>query len=84
MAYIKQISKKFNMIDAYPLSTPMVGYSNKGAYLYHPCETEELLGEELYPYLTAVKALFYLTTSTRPNIVFAINVLARYSAYPKL
>jgi len=41
MTYIDQILKRFNMIDAYLLSTPMVCRSNKGDYLYHLCKEEE-------------------------------------------
>jgi len=30
------------MTDAYPLSTPMVGRSNKDDEPHHPCKEEEL------------------------------------------
>ena len=34
------------------------------------------------PYLTAVEALMYLATTTRPNIFSAVGVLARLGASP--
>ena len=82
--YINRILKRFNMIDAHPLSTPMVGRSNKGDDPYRPCEEEEEILGEQYPYLAAVGALLYLATSTRPDISFAVSVLARHSARPTL
>jgi hypothetical protein len=41
-------------------------------------EEEEILGPPV-PYLSAVGALMYLANSTRSNIVFAVNLLARHS-----
>ena len=42
---------------------------------------EELLGPEV-PYLSAIGALMYLANCTRPDIVFSVNLLARYSSAP--
>ena len=42
---------------------------------------EELLGPEV-PYLSAIGALMYLASHTRPDIAFAVNLLARYSSCP--
>jgi hypothetical protein len=44
-------------------------------------DNEEILGQN-YPYLSAIGALMYLANSTRPDIAFAVNLLARYSAAP--
>src|SRR3954469_3001984 len=44
-------------------------------------EDEEILGPE-FPYLSAVGALMYLANCTRPDIAFAVNLLARYSSDP--
>ena len=44
-------------------------------------EDEEVLGSEV-PYLSAIGALMYLANCTRPDIAFAVNLLARYNAAP--
>ena len=41
-------------------------------------EDEELLGTEV-PYLSAIGALMYVANCTRPDIAFAVNLLARHS-----
>ena len=47
---------------------------------FRPCEEEEdILGPHV-PYLSAIGALMYLANSTRPDIAFAVNLLARHSA----
>ncbi|KAM2575014.1 hypothetical protein TB2_006882 [Malus domestica] len=44
-------------------------------------DEEEILKPEI-PYLSAIGALLYLAQCTRPNISFAINLLARYINAP--
>jgi hypothetical protein len=46
-----------------------------------PDEEEETLGPQV-PYLSAIRALMYLANSTRPDIAFVVNLLARHSAAP--
>lgn len=46
-------------------------------------ENEEILGPE-FPYLSVVGALMYLANCTRPDIAFAVNLLARHSAAPTI
>lgn len=66
------------MDQANPLSAPMIGRNKICGDPYHHCEMEE---EEIDKsrYLTAVGAFTYLTTHTRLDIVFATNILTRYS-----
>lgn len=46
LTYIRRILQRFNMIDAYPLSTPMVGRGRDGHDPYRLCEEEEeILGD---------------------------------------
>jgi hypothetical protein len=44
-------------------------------------EDEEILGPEV-PYLSAIRALMYLTNYTRLDISFYVGLLARYSSSP--
>ncbi|XP_048605520.1 secreted RxLR effector protein 161-like [Brassica napus] len=44
-------------------------------------KNEEVLGPEV-PYLSAIGALMYLASHTRPDISFAVNLLARFSSCP--
>nr|GEZ67066.1 retrovirus-related Pol polyprotein from transposon TNT 1-94 [Tanacetum cinerariifolium] len=79
--YTEKALKRFNMDKAKSLSTPMVGRSlNVDNDPFRPCEEDEdVLGPEV-PYLSAIGALIYLTNYTRPDISFAINLLARLSS----
>jgi hypothetical protein len=82
-AYIQKVLEKFNMDKAYPVKTPMVVRSldmNKDPFRPND-EGEEILGSE-FPYLSAIGALMYLANNSRPDIAFAVNLLARYSAAP--
>jgi len=79
--YVQKLLEKFNMDKAYPNKTPMVVRSlDKEKDIFRPREEgEEILGSE-YPYLSLIGALMYLANSTRPDIAFAVNLLARHSA----
>ena len=82
-AYISKVLKRFYMDNAHPLSTPMVVRSldvNKDPFRPR-MDDEELLGPEV-PYLSAIGALMYLASHTRPDISFSVNLLARYSSCP--
>ena len=81
--YTKRVLKRFNMDKANLLSTPMVVRSlNIKTDPFQPHEeNEEILGPEV-PYLSAIGALMYLANCTRPDISFAINLLARFSSSP--
>jgi Reverse transcriptase (RNA-dependent DNA polymerase) len=81
--YIQKMLKRFNIDKTYPLSTPMVVRSlDVKKDLYRPRENnEKVLGPEV-PYLSAIGALMYLANNMRPDIVFSVNVLARYSSDP--
>ena len=80
-AYVQRILEKFNMDKAYPSKTPMVVRAlemDKDPFRPQQ-EGEEVLGDE-FPYLSAIGALMYLANSTRPDIAFVVNLLARHSA----
>ena len=81
--YTKKVLKQFYMDKAHPLSTPVVGRSLdvKKDPFWPQEDDEETLGLEI-PYLSAIGALMYLANYTRPDIAFAVNLLARYSFAP--
>jgi len=82
-AYIQKTLEKFNMDKSYPSKTPMVVRSldmEKDPFRPRD-EDEEVLGPEV-PYLSVIGALMYLANQTRPDIAFAVNLLARHSAAP--
>jgi hypothetical protein len=82
-AYVQKILEKLNMNNSYPSKTPMVVRSlDMEKDPFRPREEkEDILGSN-YPYLSAAGALMYLANSTRPDIAFVVNLLARYSAAP--
>jgi hypothetical protein len=84
-AYIQKILKKFNMDKTYPSKILMVVRAlEKDIGPFWPRqEGEEVLGSE-YPYLSIIGALMYLANNTRPDITFAVNLLARYNATPNM
>ncbi|XP_056688167.1 secreted RxLR effector protein 161-like [Spinacia oleracea] len=69
------------MNQAHPLSSPMVVRSLEvDKDPFHPRKNdEEILGPEV-PYLSAIGALMYLASHTRPDISFSVNLLARFSS----
>lgn len=81
--YTERVLKRFNMDKANPLSTPMMGRTlNIEKDPFRPKEDNEKdLGSEV-PYLSAIGALMYLANCTRPDIAFAVNLLARFSSCP--
>ena len=78
--YTKKILKHFDMDKTHSLSSPMVVclLNVKNDQFCHYEKGVELLGHEV-PYLSVIGALMYLVDCTHPNIVFSINLLARYS-----
>lgn len=67
--YTQRLLKNFDMDQANPLSTPMIGRNRTFEDPYRPCEEEEEFDNKPR-YLAAVGALLYLSTYTRPDIAF--------------
>ncbi|KAM2721085.1 hypothetical protein EV2_042199 [Malus domestica] len=81
--YTQKVLCRFNEDKAKPSSTPMVVRTiDAKRDPFHPNEDEEEILEPEVPYLSAIGALLYLAQCTRPNISFAVNLLARYSNAP--
>jgi hypothetical protein len=71
------------MDKSYPNKTHMIVQSLKmetGQFRPRD-EGEDILGSQV-PNLSAIGALMYLANCTRPDIAFAVNLLARHSAAP--
>ena len=79
--YTRKLLRTFNMDAANALSAPMIGKSKTEDDPYRPSEPDEEEVEKRQ-YLATVGALLYLATNTRPDISFAVSVLARHSQRP--
>ena len=71
------------MDKSYSSKTPMVVRSlDVEKDPFRPKEDgEDVLGPD-FPYLSVIGTLMYHANSTRPDIAFSVNILARYSAAP--
>ncbi|XP_074352167.1 secreted RxLR effector protein 161-like [Apium graveolens] len=81
--YTEKILDRLYMDKAHPLTTPMVVRSlelEKDPLRPRKQDEEALIPE--VPHLSAIGALIYLTNNTQPDIVFAVNLLARFSSDP--
>ena len=79
--YILDALERFNMSNCNRIGTPM----DPGAHLsscMSPQSPEEQKAMQDIPYLSAVGTLQYLATSTRPDISYAVGVLARFNKNP--
>lgn len=76
--YTTKLLRALNMKNANALSSPMIGKSKTTEDPYGPATEEEKETDKLH-YLAVVGALLYLATNTRPDIAFAVSVLARHS-----
>lgn len=71
--FIKNILKKYNMLDCKELKTPMENN-------FSVPETEEIISN--VPYRELIGSLTYLSTISRPDITFATSFLSRYLDKP--
>ena len=79
--YCLDILDRFGMADCKPISTPM----EPGLRLSRtqsPQDAQESATMRQTPYLSAVGALMYLATTTRPDIAYTVGVLARFNSNP--
>jgi hypothetical protein len=80
--YIHKILEKFNMDKYISIQNSHVRSLNIEKDQFRPMDdVEEILGSKV-SYLSVVGVLMYLANCTRPDIAFALNLLARHSATP--
>lgn len=79
--YTRKLLKRFNMEDATPLQVRSLE-PNKD--IYRPKEENELPLDTNCPYAHAIGTLLYLANSTRPDIAFAVSLLARHTHNPTI
>jgi hypothetical protein len=75
-SYSENMLKKFGMADCKPCETP-VDVSSK---LVKGTEDSKPMNKEKYQ--SAVGSLLYLSSATQPDITFAVNSVAKFSANP--
>ena len=80
--YIVRLLEKYSMANSNPRQTPMEVRNVRNDELYGPTIESESLFEDITQYKSAIGSLSYLAISTRPEISFAVNLLARYSVKP--
>ena len=81
--YIQNLLKKFKMEDCKPVNTPMEGNQKLSKELTTK-SSEEIKIMENIPYRSAVGALNYLSTCTRPDISYAVSEVARFNEDPSI
>eukprot|EP00963_Diacronema_lutheri_P010081 scaffold953_cov326-Pavlova_lutheri.AAC.1 len=72
--YVKNIIERFRMTDCHTVSTPM----EPGTKL----TSDTAMTASHFPYQELVGCLMYLAVSTRPDIAYATNCLARFVCAP--
>jgi hypothetical protein len=73
--YMKDLTKKFNMAELKPVSTPMSTATSLG-----PDEDGEVVDQR--EYRSMIGSLLYLTT-TRSDIQFVVGLCAHFHASPR-
>jgi hypothetical protein len=77
--YIVNKLEEFNMANCKPVGTlPSHNLSSQ----YSPTTPEEKEEMNAIPYINAVGSLMYLAIMTRPDIAYAVGVLARFNSNP--
>eukprot|EP00963_Diacronema_lutheri_P000532 scaffold30_cov329-Pavlova_lutheri.AAC.1 len=73
-SYVNNVLERFRMADCYSVSTPLE--------LGTKWTSDATATESNFPYQELVGCLMYLAVSTRPDIAYATNRLARYVSAP--
>ena len=79
--YVLDMLERFGMASCAPVATPM-GPKVRLTTSDAPSSAEDKATMSAIPYLSAVGSLMYLCTCTRPDIAYAVCLLARFSSNP--
>ena len=79
--YIVDVLERFGMSDCSPVKTP-IDEHHKLSKTMAPHTEEEKTYMQSVPYRQLVGALMYLAVATRPDIAYAVGVLARFCSDP--
>lgn len=79
--YALDVLERFDMADCNGVLTPMEP-GLKLSKSQSPSAPEEVAEMRNVPYLQAIGSLLYLAIATRPDISFAVGVLARFASNP--
>ena len=74
--YTKKLLGKQKMGDCKPVGRPV----NPGSHLVKATDDEEAVEQQLYQSLLG--SLMYLSVCTRPDLAYAVGILARFSSKP--
>ena len=74
--YTEKLLSKMGMSDCKPVKTPV----DASSHLVRATEEEEAVDQQLYQ--SVVGSLMYMATCTRPDIAYAVGLLARFSSKP--
>lgn len=73
--YIQKLINKFNLLDAKSCSTP----ADVNVHLSKNISNDKPIN---FPYREAVGALLFLSSVSRPDIAYAVNVVSRFVNNP--
>jgi hypothetical protein len=80
-SYIQSIIDRYGLTDAKPLSIPLDPHTLLTKE-QSPTTTEEFAAMRDIPYREAVGSLMYAALGTRPDIAYAVHLVARFSNNP--
>lgn len=71
--YAYKILERFNMVEACTISTPMEKSTNLNLM-----QESELKNDKNYPYRELIGSLMFLSTVSRPDLMYAVSFLSRF------
>ena len=80
--YIRNVLEKFSMLDAKPVSTPLVNHFRLSGSQC-PMNEVEIKNMSKVPYASAVGCLMYAMVCTKPDLAHAVSTVSKYMANPR-